>query len=59
MSDEEQQDLNKTGKTDNKGASGKNPNPAWQKKFGRTSCENNIYGIYDIQNSDCGISYGI
>lgn len=38
---------------------GKNPNPEWQKKFGRTSCDNNIYGIPDIEENECGSSTGL
>eukprot|EP00486_Rosalina_sp_Unknown_P015068 CAMPEP_0201581046 /NCGR_PEP_ID=MMETSP0190_2-20130828/61557_1 /ASSEMBLY_ACC=CAM_ASM_000263 /TAXON_ID=37353 /ORGANISM="Rosalina sp." /LENGTH=132 /DNA_ID=CAMNT_0048018233 /DNA_START=20 /DNA_END=415 /DNA_ORIENTATION=- len=43
----------KSGNPNNKG---KNPNPEWQKKFGRTSCDNNIYNIPDIEESECGSS---
>jgi len=64
MSDEED-DLN-TGKSDSKANSsgiksgdnqqGRNPNPEWQKKFGRTSCNNNVYEIKDIEDKECGTS---
>ena len=37
---------------------GDNPNPEWQKKFGRTSRDNNIYNIPDIEENECGSSTG-
>lgn len=38
---------------------GENPNPLWQKKFGRTSRDNNIYNIPDIEENECGSSTGL
>eukprot|EP00483_Globobulimina_turgida_P006037 UN06047 len=36
---------------------GNNPNATWQKKIGRSSVENNVYEIKDIENSPfCGTS---
>jgi len=62
VEDEEEEDLNvKRGKkntqqrTANLRPAG-NTNPIWQKKFGRTSVNYNIYGIPDIDDSQCGTS---
>eukprot|EP01083_Nonionella_stella_P180068 641124_1 len=35
---------------------GENPNPSWQKKFGRTSDKSNVYEIPDVGVKECGTS---